>query len=47
MNTLSDKDLKRVTGGGINWGLWTAVGGFASFVMGLVDGFIHTKKCNS
>ena len=47
MQKIDNNDLKKIKGGGINWSLWAGVGGLASFIVGLVDGFIHTKKCNS
>ena len=46
MNRINNEQLKKIKGGAVNWGVWAALGGLASFVIGLVDGFVHTKKCN-
>ena len=47
MKKLSNTNLKQIKGGAVNWGLWAGISGVASFIIGLIDGFVHTKKCNS
>ncbi len=46
MNTLQKEELKKIKGGAVNWGLLTGIGAVASFVIGVIDGWIHPKKCN-
>ncbi len=46
MKTINEDKLITVKGGGINWGLWSGIGGVVSFVIGLIDGFVHPKKCS-
>ena len=38
--------MKQVNGGAINWGMMAGIGAAASFFIGLIDGWIHPKKCN-
>ena len=43
MNTLTEKELYEIKGGGIHWGIVFAVAGAISFFAGLVDGLIRLK----
>ena len=45
MKQIKEEELKKVKGGAINWGLMAGLGAIASFVIGMVDGWIHPKKC--
>ncbi len=46
MKKINNDNLKKIRGGAVNWGMLAGVGAFVSFVVGLVDGYIHPKKCN-
>lgn len=46
MKSLEIDKMKQVNGGAINWGLMAGIGAAASFFIGLIDGWIHPKKCN-
>ena len=46
MKKIEDKELYEINGGGINWGIIAALGAFASFAVGFIDGYINPKKCN-
>ena len=46
MNDLTNADMYKVKGGAIKWGVFAGIGAFASFIAGVVDGFINPKKCN-
>lgn len=44
--SLSNNDLKQIKGGGFSLGtglIWASV---ATFLIGLIDGFIRPLKCN-
>lgn len=45
MNTLSKSEMKQIEGGGVNWGIVAAIGSAASFIIGVIDGWIHPKRC--
>ena len=47
MYKVNDNNLKEIKGGGVSWGLMAGIGAVASFLVGLVDGLINPKKCNS
>ena len=47
MKRISNEEMKNVKGGSINWGLMTAIGAAASFFIGVIDGWMHPKRCNS
>lgn len=46
MKIINNDGLKKINGGGINWGIAAGVGAFVSFVIGVIDGLINPKKCN-
>lgn len=46
MNKMNNNELYEIKGGGVNWGIVAALGAFASFLVGLVDGYVNPKKCN-
>lgn len=45
MEIVENNELKEIKGGGVNWGLMAGFSAFASFLIGIVDGYIHPKKC--
>ena len=47
MESMSNKQLQEIKGGGINWGLMAGIGAFASFLIGVIDGVMNPKKCNN
>lgn len=47
MESLTNEKMKNIKGGEINWGLVAGIGAFASFLFGVIDGFINPKKCNN
>ena len=46
MNKITISKMKEIKGGSINWGLMAGVGAFASFLIGLIDGWTNPRKCN-
>ena len=47
MKEIDSEQLKKVKGGGIHWGILAGFGAAASFVIGIIDGWINPKKCNN
>ena len=47
MKNINNNELKEIKGGGVNWGLMAGIGAVASFLIGVIDGLINPKKCNS
>ena len=43
MRNLSNSEMKKINGGGINVGLWLGIGAGVSFLIGLFDGQIKLK----
>ena len=43
MNEISKNELKKINGGGIGLGL--LFGGLATFLIGVIDGFVRPLKC--
>ena len=46
MNKLNNNEMLEVKGGAIKWGVIAGIGGFASFIIGVIDGWMNPKKCN-
>ena len=46
MKSLTDNEMKKIDGGGINIGLMVGIGAGVSFLIGLIDGLIRPLKCN-
>jgi len=46
MRKLKEQEMKKINGG-VNWVVVTFVSAALSFVIGMVDGLINPKKCNS
>ena len=46
MQKLNKKTMKQINGGAIKWGVIAGIGGFASFIIGVIDGWMNPKKCN-
>ena len=43
MERISNKELKSINGGG--FGLGFLIGGLATFLIGVIDGFVNPLKC--
>lgn len=43
MEKISNNELKQINGGGFGLGL--LIGGLATFVIGVIDGFVNPLKC--
>ena len=43
---LNEKQMLDVNGGAVKWGVIAGFGAFASFVIGVIDGWMNPKKCN-
>lgn len=46
MRKLSNEEMKKIEGG-VNWLVVTIATGAISFLIGVVDGLVNPKKCNS
>lgn len=46
MKEMNQNELKQINGGGINFGIWAAIGAGITFLIGLVDGYIRPMACN-
>lgn len=46
MKKLDNSEMQHVNGGAIKWGVIAGIGGFASFIIGVIDGWMNPKKCN-
>lgn len=47
MKKINKEEMKNVNGGAVKWGLIVGVGAFASFVLGVFDGWVNPQKCHS
>ena len=43
MNKISNNELKQINGGGFGLGL--LIGGLATFLIGVIDGYVRPLKC--
>lgn len=46
MKNLSNNEMKKIDGGGVNVGLLIGIGAGISFLIGLFDGLVRPLKCN-
>ncbi len=46
MRKLSNEEMKKIEGG-VNWLVVTIATGAISFLIGVIDGIVNPKKCNS
>lgn len=47
MKKLEEEQMKKIEAGGVNWVAVTFISGAISFVIGIIDGLVNPKKCNS
>lgn len=43
---LSNNELMNINGGGMKIGLFLALGGFVTLLVGIVDGYLRPLACN-
>ena len=43
---LSKNELITIDGGKANYGLYIAIAGAVTFIIGVIDGFLRPLKCN-
>ena len=46
MQKMENNELMEIKGGAVNWGLMAGIGAAASFIIGIIDGWMNPKKCN-
>jgi lactobin A/cerein 7B family class IIb bacteriocin len=46
MNLVREQEMQQIRGGAVKWGIIAGIGAFASFMIGVLDGWTNTKKCN-
>ena len=46
MNKLSNEQMKKISGGGINAGAIALIAGGISMLIGVLDGFLRPMGCN-
>ena len=46
MKIVSDEELSKIEGGALTLGAILAIGGIATFLIGVVDGYVRPLKCN-
>lgn len=42
---MSDSKLSLITGGKTNYSLFMILGGLVTFLIGVINGFVHPSKC--
>jgi hypothetical protein len=45
MTKLSNIELKQTTGGAFSFGMALLIGGLATFIIGMVDGYVRPLRC--
>lgn len=43
---LTTEELSVVTGGAVNAGVYLAIGGLITFIIGVIDGYLRPLSCN-
>lgn len=43
---LNTEELRLITGGSVKFGVYLAIGGFLSFIIGVIDGYLRPLSCN-
>ncbi len=46
MKKINNLEMQHINGGAIKWGAIAGIGGLASFIIGLIDGWMNPKRCN-
>lgn len=45
MHRIKDEELKKIEAGGFSLGLGLILGGIATFLIGLIDGYVRPLAC--
>lgn len=45
MKRINNIELKQITGGAFSFGMALIIGGLATFIIGVVDGFVRPLRC--
>lgn len=45
MNKIDEKELKKISGGGMSGWTIASISALAAFVVGIFDGIVHPKRC--
>ena len=43
---LNAEELSSISGGGIKFGVYLAIGGLITFIIGVIDGYLRPLSCN-
>lgn len=43
---LNAQELSSINGGGTKFGIYLAIGGLLSFLVGVIDGYLRPLSCN-
>lgn len=43
---LNKEELVNITGGGAKYGIWAAIGGVITLIIGIIDGYLRPLSCN-
>jgi lactobin A/cerein 7B family class IIb bacteriocin len=46
MKNINNEELKKINGGGINFGLAALIGAGITFIIGVIDGYIRPLACH-
>lgn len=46
MKEIQNEELRKINGGGFSIGLGFLIGGIATFLIGVIDGYVRPLKCN-
>lgn len=46
MNNITDNELKKIDGGGVNVGAIFGIAAGVTFLIGIIDGLFRPLKCN-
>lgn len=45
MVKLSNNELSKINGGGLSIGVALLIGGLATFIIGMIDGYVRPLRC--
>lgn len=43
---LNTEELNNITGGAVKFGVYLTIGGFISFIIGVIDAYLRPLSCN-
>lgn len=47
MNKVEEKDLEKIDGGGLSWGIVAGIVAGVTFIIGLIEGYTNPSACNN